>query len=98
VYLHVCVFCFAHDTYSIHTSTSPVYCYGPLLDTLQRRGLFPSKQLVDMSLKFDPSTVLDNFSQLPVSPTDEQLRQFVTDNFNSTPDLVNWQPPDWVER
>ncbi|XP_065920770.1 trehalase-like isoform X2 [Dysidea avara] len=51
-----------------------------------------------MPLKFDPSTVLDNFSRLPTPPTDEQLRQFVAGNFNSTPDLVNWQPPDWVER
>jgi len=51
-----------------------------------------------MALKFDPSTVLENFSRVPKAPNDEQLRQFVEDNFSPTPDLTKWQPPDWVER
>ena len=75
-----------------------MYCHGNLLDTIQRRELYDSKEFVDMSLKYDPSDVINNFSRLPNNATDQQLRQFVDENFNSVSDLLAWSPPDWVER
>ena len=77
---------------------SPVYCHGDLLDTIQRRALYDSKEFVDMALVYDPDVVVNNFEQLPSNPTDQQLRQFVDENFSSKSDLVAWSPPDWVEQ
>ena len=51
-----------------------------------------------MALVHDPDVVVNNFEQLPSNPTDQQLRQFVDENFSSKSDLVAWSPPDWVER
>ena len=78
--------------------TSPIFCHGSLLDTIQRRALYDSKEFVDMSLRYDPDDVMRNFLQLPDNPTDQQLRQFVDENFSPMSDLLAWLPPDWVKR
>ena len=77
---------------------SPVYCHGDLLDTIQRRALYDSKAFVDMALRYDPDDVVRNFLLLPDNPTDQQLREFVDDNFSPASDLMAWSPPDWRER
>ncbi len=53
---------------------SPVYCYGDLLDAVQRSNIFPdSKTFVDRPLKASPEVILSSFTASP--PT--QLHQFV---------------------
>ena len=51
-----------------------------------------------MALRYDPDDVMNNFMQLPDNPTDQELRQFVDENFAPMSDLIVWSPPDWVER
>ena len=60
--------------------------------------MYDSKEFVDMALRYDPDVVVSNFERLPDNPTDQQLRQFVDENFSPTSDLIAWSPPDWVEQ
>ena len=76
---------------------SPVFCYGPVLQTIQAADLYSdSKVFVDRPLKFDPSVVESAFN--PSLPR-EQLRMFVDQYFlESGIGLDKWVPPDWTER
>ena len=99
--LKITAFCWSalvNDSSLFPSLDSPVYCHGDLLDTIQRRALYDSKDFVDMALRYDPDDVMRNFLQLPDNPTDQQLRQFVDDNFSPMSDLISWSPPDWVQR
>lgn len=75
---------------------SPVFCYGPVLQTIQAADLYSdSKVFVDRPLKFDPSVVESAFN--PSLPR-EQLRMFVDQYFlESGIGLDKWVPPDWTE-
>lgn len=61
---------------------SQIYCYGPLLHTVQMAKLFPdSKTFVDMKLKASPEKTMELFEAFMAStnntPTNDQIRKFV---------------------
>ena len=79
---------------------SPIYCYGNLLDAVQRAGIFnDSKEYVDRPLVADVSEVLDAFSRLPVNVSSSDLREFVL-NWTTAAgsDIEPWIPTDWTQR
>lgn len=44
---------------------SGIYCYGPLLDTIQMAHIYPdSKTFVDKKLKFSPGKIIKKFDEL----------------------------------
>lgn len=77
--------------------TSPIYCEGPLLETVQRSGLYhDSKTFVDMPGRFSEATILRNFARLGPHPKEEQLAAFVATNFyRPGSDLRAIIPRDW---
>eukprot|EP00052_Salpingoeca_macrocollata_P015309 m.121867 g.121867 ORF g.121867 m.121867 type:complete len:613 (-) comp19643_c0_seq2:221-2059(-) len=78
--------------------SSPIYCWGDLLQTVQLSGLFQdSKTFVDMPLRFTVNDTLRNFSALPSTPTLQELRNFVDEHFlPAGSDLDVWTPDDWT--
>lgn len=70
-----------------------------LLHTVQMSNLFKdSKTFVDMVAKTSSTEVLNNFGKLGESPSIEDLRKFVNENFYDVGhDLVITQPRDWYE-
>ncbi|XP_018335277.1 trehalase-like [Agrilus planipennis] len=79
---------------------SQIYCQGELLDTVQRARIFnDSKTFVDLKLRYDSKTVLNNFENLMQStnrhPTTKQIKTFVSDNFEDGDELKQWNPPDY---
>ena len=76
-----------------------VFCHGPLLDAVQRAGIFGDcKVFVDSPLKAEPEEVLRRFALLPTGATRQQLLAFVRANFDRPgTDLVPWAPTDYVE-
>ncbi|KRG04852.1 trehalase isoform X1 [Drosophila mojavensis] len=89
------------ETYDF--SSCQIYCYGPLLHTVQMAKLFPdSKTFVDMKLKASPEKTMELFEAFMAStnntPTNDQIRKFVDDNFGAKgTELEVWTPTDWVE-
>ncbi|XP_044731544.1 trehalase-like isoform X2 [Chrysoperla carnea] len=86
------------------TCSSPVYCYGPLLHTVQTAEpkLFKdSKTFVDMRMIHSQSETLDTFNKLMEKtegkPSHEELKQFVNKNFESGNELENATLSDWKE-
>ena len=80
--------------------SSPIYCYGNLLDAVQRAGIFSdSKTFVDRPLTANVSEVLSAFSNLPANVSVSELQEFV---FNWTTDagsdIQTWTPTDWIQR
>ena len=75
-----------------------MYCYGDLLDTVQRSNIFPdSKTFVDRPLKASPEVILSSFAASPPTNT-AQLYQFVLNwTLESNSDLLPWEPDDWIE-
>ncbi|XP_064403898.1 trehalase-like isoform X2 [Halichondria panicea] len=84
-----------HTTRAGPACNNPVYCYGDLLDAVQRSNIFPdSKTFVDRPLKASPEVILSSFTASP--PT--QLHQFVLNwTLESNSDLLPWEPDDWTE-
>ena len=82
----------------LSVSYSPVYCYGDLLDKVQRSNIFPdSKTFVDRPLKASPEVILSSFAASPPTNT-AQLYQFVLNwTLESNSDLLPWEPDDWIE-
>ncbi|KAJ8949090.1 hypothetical protein NQ318_016994 [Aromia moschata] len=79
---------------------SLVYCQGELLDTVQRARVFDdSKTFVDMIQVNSANVTLKNFEVFMKStaykPTDEEVQQFVEDNFDSEGELEDWTPTDY---
>eukprot|EP00051_Salpingoeca_urceolata_P019950 m.295016 g.295016 ORF g.295016 m.295016 type:complete len:659 (-) comp19510_c0_seq5:122-2098(-) len=71
-----------------------VYCKGDLLDTAQRRNVFPndSKYFVDMPMYDNPQTVLTDFDNLG----DGDLEGFIQRHFaDPGSDLDRIDPPDF---
>ena len=81
-------------------ATSPIYCYGDLLDAVQRAAIFPdSKEFVDRPLSANVSEVLAAFSNLPPHVTPSELREFVLNwTQDAGSDVEQWTPGDWVQR
>ena len=73
-----------------------IYCYGPILETIQLSGIFnDSKTFVDMPMKFDPSQVQANFDALPNTDV-ATLQTFLDDNFDGPgSDVKSWLPTDY---
>ncbi|XP_023171892.1 trehalase isoform X2 [Drosophila hydei] len=89
------------ETYNF--TSCQIYCYGPLLHTVQMAKLFPdSKTFVDMKLKASPEKTMELFEAFMASknnaPTNDEIRKFVNDNFGDKgTELEVWSPTDWVE-
>ncbi|KAI9468234.1 MAG: trehalase [Benjaminiella poitrasii] len=68
------------DSYSCD---SPIYCDGPLLQTVQLARIFTdSKTFVDMPTKKSEYKVLESFENFGgTNATQEQVRQFLEENF-----------------
>ncbi|KAL1497107.1 hypothetical protein ABEB36_008119 [Hypothenemus hampei] len=84
----------------VHSCPNQVYCQGDLLDTVQKQKLFEdSKTFVDMSQKQDESVTLQNFKTMMSStnntPSKDQIKTFVYDNFEIVDESENWTPEDF---
>ncbi|XP_030381998.1 trehalase isoform X2 [Scaptodrosophila lebanonensis] len=80
-----------------------IYCYGPLLHTVQMANIFrDSKTFVDMKLKKAPEKTIEEFDAFMESknntPSDDDVLQFVNDHFDEKgTELEVWTPTDWKE-
>ncbi|CEF66649.1 Trehalase [Strongyloides ratti] len=77
---------------------SQIYCDGPILTAVQEGKLFPdSKHFVDMMLKNDPLTTLQNFKKLGEHSNDTNvLLQFIDQHFDEPgTELIKVYPTDW---
>uniref|UniRef100_A0A1L8E1A3 Trehalase n=2 Tax=Nyssomyia neivai TaxID=330878 RepID=A0A1L8E1A3_9DIPT len=80
---------------------SEIYCYGPLLHTIQMAQIFnDSKTFVDMKLKQPPEATMQVFRDFMAlhnnEPTRDQIRGFVEDNFDKEgSEFEPWTPTDW---
>ncbi len=82
------------------TFACPVFCKGPLLDTVQRRAVFPhdSKHFVDCPMKAPPDVILDAFAALgpPADISNEDLHAFVAAYFSDPgSELTHVTPSDF---
>lgn len=82
------------------TCDSQVYCQGELLQTVQMAKVYQdSKTFVDLKIKTSEKQVLANFDAFMKSvndkPTDDEVGQFVKDNFEEGQELEEWVPPDF---
>ncbi|KAL3272824.1 hypothetical protein HHI36_014283 [Cryptolaemus montrouzieri] len=87
---------------SLPSCASLIYCRGPLLDTVQRAGVFnDSKTFVDLRMLYDEKTILSNFYQLMKNtsnnPDRKEVQNFVENNFADGNELKNWTLPDYKE-
>lgn len=91
----------ACDGHSYRACDSPIFCYGPILDKVQRSSLFKdTKQFVDMPTRKSVASVVDCFDKLTAhstkEPTDAELQRFIVDNFHRVGyDLRIVIPQDW---
>jgi neutral trehalase len=79
--------------------TSRIYCQGPILDMIQRSGIFKdSKTFVDMPTNVPEDVVLKNFQELPHNATRVELDEFIYKHFDTAgSDLETPIPVDWHE-
>ena len=79
-----------------------MYCYGDLLDQVQRSNIFQdSKTFVDRPLRSSPENILSTFDALKPSLDNNTslLREFVYNwTLEAGSDLLPWEPDDWVEQ
>ncbi|KAL5287276.1 TREH family protein [Megaselia abdita] len=82
---------------------SEIYCYGPLLHTVQMAKIYQdSKTFVDMSLKDTPDNTMKKFNEFMETynqePTPEQVLDFVKSSFSDRgSEFQPFTPPDWKE-
>ncbi|GBP36063.1 Trehalase [Eumeta japonica] len=80
-----------------------IYCYGPLLNTVQMAGLYnDSKTFVDMKMKMSPNITMQHFLEMmnrtESRPTKADIQEFVNQNFDKEgSEFENWVPDDWKE-
>ncbi|KAJ1928522.1 hypothetical protein FBU59_007125, partial [Linderina macrospora] len=76
-----------------------IYCTGPILDKVQRSGIFDSdKTFVDMPTRKPVKDIVAAFKALPANVTKTQLAKFVDDNFAPAgSDIEEAELPDWTE-
>lgn len=83
---------------------SQIYCQGELLKDVQLARLYEdSKTFVDKKLKFSEREILQKYQALKgqagkLGLSQDQLRQFVDENFEDAEELENWIPPDFKDR
>ncbi|KAJ3639867.1 hypothetical protein Zmor_003199 [Zophobas morio] len=82
---------------------SDIYCYGPLLDTIQRAKIHKdSKTFVDMKLRYSPKETLARFDEFMAKhnnkPNKVAVRRFVNTTFEPEgQEFEKWYPQDWIE-
>lgn len=82
---------------------SEIYCYGPLLHTIQMASIYKdSKTFVDMKMKWNSSITLELFDDLmnrtDHNPSHTDIETFVNANFDPAgSEFEDWSPSDWVE-
>ena len=93
------------DCFKLHITHLPhrdVFCHGPLLDMVQRSGIYKdSKTFVDMYMMEDPDTVLREFHLMLQQgvPTTNKLQSFIAKYFsNPGSEMENYVPHDWTAR
>ncbi|BES96685.1 alpha,alpha-trehalase [Nesidiocoris tenuis] len=80
-----------------------IYCYGPLLHTVQMAELFAdSKTFVDMKMKKNRETTLALFEEMMIrtdnKPTPAEVGKFVSDSFDPAgSEFEPWDPTDWKQ-
>ncbi|CAD7012312.1 trehalase isoform X2 [Ceratitis capitata] len=83
--------------------TCQIYCYGPLLHTVQMARLYKdSKTFVDMKLKNRPEETMEDYNAFMAkrnnSPTEAEIRDFVDTHFEERgKEFEPWIPDDWKE-
>ncbi|KAJ1957773.1 hypothetical protein EC988_000660 [Linderina pennispora] len=77
----------------------PIYCTGPILDKVQRSGIFDEdKTFVDMPTRKPVKDIVAAFSALPANVTKAELSRFVDDHFAPAgSDIEEAELPDWTE-
>ncbi|PSN49799.1 Trehalase [Blattella germanica] len=83
-------------------ASGDIYCYGPLLHTVQMSNLYnDSKYFVDMKLKNPPNETMKAFLEFMrinnQKPNETEVQKFVDEMFES-PDteFEQWKPKDWT--
>lgn len=82
---------------------SEIYCYGPLLHTVQMSGIYSdSKTFVDMKMLTTPEETLSKFETFMTNhdqkPSNTDLKQWVESNFAPPgSEFEHWIPNDWHE-
>nr|AGL34007.2 membrane-bound trehalase [Apolygus lucorum] len=80
-----------------------IYCYGPLLHTVQMAELFvDSKTFVDMKMKRSREDTLASFDDLmnrtDNKPTPDEVARFVNETFDPAgSEFEPWEPSDWKQ-
>ncbi|KAJ2814716.1 hypothetical protein IWW50_007051, partial [Coemansia erecta] len=77
----------------------PIYCNGPLLDTVMLSGVFDEdKTFVDMPTSKPVADVIAAFNSLPKNATKAQVAEFVDKNFYPAGyDVVDAELEDWTD-
>lgn len=78
----------------------PVYCKSNLLHYVQMSRIFSdSKTFVDLHMKKDENSTITAFDELLKntnnSPTNEQIKEFLDNYFDSSSELEDWTPLDY---
>ncbi|EFA11183.1 trehalase isoform X1 [Tribolium castaneum] len=100
--LSLALSCICDDTLS-PPCNSDIYCYGPLLHTIQMERIYEdSKTFVDMKMRFEPNITLIKFNEFMVinnnKPSKNATRAFVNENFEPAgQEFEEWDPEDWVK-
>ncbi|CAH1958814.1 unnamed protein product [Acanthoscelides obtectus] len=85
---------------TLESCDSKVYCQGMLLDVVQQSHIFPdSKSFVDLIQIHSSEVTLRNFEELMKQtgdkPSNDELKEFVENNFVDEGELDDWTPPDF---
>jgi len=74
-----------------------IYCYGQILDTIQRMGMFSdSKQFVDMPTRNPRDKVLEAWNKMGQQPTLRSIEEFLgTQFYRSGHEIVSAPIKDW---
>ncbi|KAJ2438831.1 hypothetical protein IWW46_004712 [Coemansia sp. RSA 2440] len=77
----------------------PIYCNGPILDTVMSSGVFDEdKSFVDMPTRKPVAAVVAAFNALPKNATASHVAQFVDENFHPAGyDVVPAELDDWTD-
>ncbi|XP_050298171.1 trehalase-like [Anthonomus grandis grandis] len=86
----------------VQSCPSPIYCQGKLLEVVQTAHIFnDSKTFVDMSQVYPAEVTLKNFWDMMNSkngtPSRDDVRQFVGNNFVRENETVSWTPTDFTD-
>ncbi|PVU84616.1 hypothetical protein BB559_007527 [Furculomyces boomerangus] len=81
-----------------YSCDSQIFCSGPLLEAVQLSGIFPDdKTFVDKPTTKPTADVLAAFAALGDSPSNQQILDFVSQNFGDENSLLkSSNMPDWI--